>query len=118
MGHNILQWNCRGLRSNRENLELLMNEHTPLAICLQETRLGLAIKPSFKYYSTYYTNTESGHGGVALLVKNTFVHSSIPLSTNLEAVAACITISDKSYTVCSLYIESESEPVYSAEYDT
>ena len=108
MGHCILQWNCRGLRSNRENLELLMNQYSPLAICLQETKLGLAITPTFKYYSTYYNNTESGQGGVALMVKNSFVHSAIPLMTNLQAVAACITICNKAYTVCSIYIPPSS----------
>ena len=108
MGHNIIHWNCRGLRSNRENLELLVNKHKPLAICLQETKLGSAVSPSFKYYSTYYNSTESGHGGVALLVKNSFVHSVIPLTTNLQAVAACITICNKSYTICSIYVPPSS----------
>ena len=40
MAHNyIIQWNCRGLRSNREDIELLISKYSPAAICLQETML-------------------------------------------------------------------------------
>ena len=35
----IFQWNCRGLRSNREDIELLISKYSPAAICLQETLL-------------------------------------------------------------------------------
>ena len=39
MAHNyIIQWNCRGLRSNRD-VELLSSKYSPAAICLQETLL-------------------------------------------------------------------------------
>ena len=40
MAHNyIIQWNCRGLRSNREEIEWLISKYSPAAICLQETLL-------------------------------------------------------------------------------
>ena len=38
--HNIVQWNCRGLRKNAENLKVLINEINAKVICLQETKLG------------------------------------------------------------------------------
>ena len=33
----IIQWNCRGLRANFDEIQLLINNFTPLGICLQET---------------------------------------------------------------------------------
>ena len=35
----IIQWNCRGLRSNIEDIELLISKYSPAAICLQEIML-------------------------------------------------------------------------------
>ena len=35
----IIQWNCRGLKSNFDELSLLINNHKPVAVCLQETFL-------------------------------------------------------------------------------
>ena len=33
----ILQWNCKGLSTHKEELKVLMSEHNPGIICLQET---------------------------------------------------------------------------------
>ena len=35
----ILQWNCCGLLDKRVDLELLISDHSPAVICLQETLL-------------------------------------------------------------------------------
>ena len=51
MAHNyIIQWNCRGLRSNREDIEWLISKYAPAAICLQETML----KPELQYIASVY----------------------------------------------------------------
>ena len=39
MAHKIIQWNCRGLRSNYNDLAIILQEHSPSAMCLQETNL-------------------------------------------------------------------------------
>ena len=76
MAHNyITQWNCRGLRSNREDIELLISEYSPAAICLQETLLTPHQTQTFKHSSAYYKSGIHGHGGVCILVKNKFIHS-------------------------------------------
>ena len=55
MAHNyIIQWNCKGLRSNREDIEWLISKDAPAAICLQETMLKPEHTPTFKHYSAYY----------------------------------------------------------------
>ena len=105
MAHNyIIQWNCRGLRSNREDIELLISKYSPAAICLQETLLKPGQIQSFKHYSAYYKSGIHGHGGVCILVKNNFIHSQIQFQADLQAVAVCITISNEIYTVASVYV--------------
>ena len=40
----ILQWNCRGLINKRDELSDLINEYSPIIICLQETLLSPEIE--------------------------------------------------------------------------
>ena len=42
MGDQILQWNIRGFKQNFNFLTILIQEHLPLAIALQETRFSVA----------------------------------------------------------------------------
>ena len=103
MAHNyIIQWNCRGLRSNREDIELLISKYSPAAICLQE--ILLTPHETFQHYSAYYKSGIHGHGGVCILVKKSFIHSQVQFQADLQAVAVCITINDKTYTVASVYV--------------
>ena len=83
MAHNyIIQWNCRGLRSNREDIELLISKYSA-AICLQETLLGPHQVQTFKHYSAYYKSRANGQDGVCILVKNNFIHSQIQFQADL-----------------------------------
>ena len=59
---------------------------------------------TFKHYSAYYKSGIHGHGGVCILVKNSFIHSQVQFQADLQAVAVCITINDKTYTVASIYV--------------
>ena len=105
MAHNyIIQWNCRRLRSNREDIELLIWKYSPAAICLQETLLTPYQTQTFKHYSAYYKSGIHGHGGVCIVVKDKFIHSQVQFQADLQAVAVCITINDKTYTVASVYV--------------
>ena len=62
--HNyIIRWNCRGLRSNREDMELIVLIYSPPAICLKETLLKRDQTQTFKRYSAYYKNGIHGHTG-------------------------------------------------------
>ena len=102
--HYIIQWNCRGLRSNREDIELLISKYSPAAICLQETLLTPHQTQTFKHYSAYYKSGIHGHGGVCILVKNKFIHSQVQFQADLQAVAVCTTINNKTYAVASVYV--------------
>ena len=105
MAHNyIIQWNCRGLRSNRKDIELLISKYSPAAICLQETLLTPHQTQTFKHYSAYYKSGIHGHGGICILVKNKFIHSQVQFQADLQAIAVRITINNKTYTVASVYV--------------
>ena len=105
MAHNyIIQWNCIGLRSNREDIELLISKYSPAAIFSQETLLTPHQTQTFKHYSAYYKSSIHGHGGVCILVKDKFIHSQVQFQADLQAVAVCITINNKTYTVASVYV--------------
>ena len=41
------------------------------------------------------------HGGVCILVKDKFIHSQVQFQADLQAVAVCITVNNKTYTVAS-----------------
>ena len=43
----------RGLRSNREDIEIIISKYSPAAICLQETLLTPHQARTFKHYSAY-----------------------------------------------------------------
>ena len=70
----------------------------------QETMLTPHQTQTFKHYSAYYKSGIHGHGGVCILVKDKFIHSQAQFQADLQAVAVCITINDKMYTVASVYV--------------
>ncbi len=102
----IIHWNCRGLKANRPQIDLLLARHGPKILCLQETLLSDA--STFKdhqFYHTCGTIDREGrpHGGVAILVNNSVPQSEIHLKTNLQATAVRVTL-HKVISVCSIYL--------------
>ena len=88
MAHKIIQWNCRGLRSHYNDLAILLQEHSPTAVCLQETNLKPNTNISFKNYSLNNcfgpANNERACWGVSILVKDGTPHQQITLNTTLQ----------------------------------
>ena len=102
----ILQWNMQSYRTKFHELKLLLNEHTPLCMCLQETMIRTANIHSPSGYSIIHqpSDPDDGHTrGVAILVNKNVHHEVINLNTNLQALAVRITI-HKTYTICTLYL--------------
>ena len=110
MNSNILQWNCRSVKSNFEELNLLLNEQKPVAACLQETFLKDSDKLKLKYHSCYFKNcseNDKAPGGVAVIVNNSIPHHSIKVETTLQAVAVNVSF-NKTITLCSIYLPPSS----------
>ena len=105
-GYNIIQWNCNGLQTRREDMQLLLDQYSPVALCIQETNVKENNPQSFKRYHPYYKESglESGRGGVGIHVRENIVHVPIPLQTNIQAVAVRITINNHKYSLCSIYV--------------
>ena len=107
MAHKIIQWNCRGLRSNYNDLAILLQEHSSSAVCLQETNLKPNINISFKNYSIINcfgpANNERACWGFSILVKDGTPHQQIMLNTTLQAVAVNINC-HRPMTICSVYL--------------
>ena len=74
MDHNIISWNCRGLKHNFNEVKLILAQHNPQVVCLQETYLKEDDTTSFKNYTGYhsYALQDSGKatGGVSVLIRN------------------------------------------------
>ena len=53
MPKSIIQWNCRGIRANYEELQLLLEKYNPKVICLQETYIKENNQININNYRAY-----------------------------------------------------------------
>lgn len=108
---NIIQWNINGFYKKIDDLNIIIQEHNPIAICLQETNLKYQQESSFKNFSLFKKNrTEQlrASGGVAILVNSSVPSEEITLHTNLEAIAVTITLETK-ITLCNIYLPNQTQ---------
>ena len=86
MTNKILQWNCRSVKANFEELNLLINERKPVAVCLQDTFLKDSYRFTLKYHSCYFRHcsyNDKGSGGVTVIVNNSVPHRSVKIGKSL-----------------------------------
>ena len=105
--HFILQWNCRGLRANYQDLQAIIRWRSPLIIGLQETKLAPAMRCSVKGYSVFRKDVDTqsiAHGGVLIAVHHSLPTRQLPLRSPLQAVAARVHLNHREITVCSVYL--------------
>ena len=95
MPNGIIQWNCRGLRNKIDDIQILIKEHNPIALCIQETLLKQDESLSIKNYTNYNLTPPiincKVSGGVCVLVRNDIPHTEIQLNTSLQARAIQLT---------------------------
>ena len=108
----IVQWNCRGLRANFEELELLIKNYEPVAICLQEIQVSdtYILDNSLHILISKLPHIPTGHrphGGAGILIRKDIPYSVLPLNTALQAVA-CRVSTFQPLTLCSLYLPPSS----------
>lgn len=106
MGQKIIQWNCRGLKANLNELLLLLTQESPTIICLQETFLKQEDNINIKNYQIFSHIHDTGHrasGGVSVLIRNDIPHSKLNIQTNIQAVAIKATL-HITVNICSIYI--------------
>ena len=104
--HKIIQWNCRDLKSNYNEILLLLSLLNPSIFCLQETFIktndNIDIK-GFKSYNYIHSEGQRPSGGSSIFVKSCLPQREIKIKTQLQAVAVSVTL-DKETTICSVYI--------------
>ena len=103
----IIQWNCRGLRSNYEELKSLVCDNNHSVVCLHETFLKDQNHITFKGYDIY-NKTLLSHdnkpiGGVSLIIKRGIPHQTLNITTSLQVVACTLSL-HKIFTIASIYI--------------
>ena len=117
----VVQWNCRGLKPNYEEIKCLLINHNPYVMCFQETFLSDSDNISFRGYDMFNkisTSLIDGRptGGSSLLIKKGIPHEILKLNTNLQVVAAKVTL-HCTFTICSIYIPPRFE-LSQAQLDT
>ena len=104
--HKIIQWNCRGLKPNYNEVSLLISEYNPSVFCFQETFLkpddNISLR-GFNVYNYVHTDCLRPSGGASIFVKSSFPQREIDLQTELQATAVSVTL-DREITICSVYI--------------
>ena len=104
---NIIQWNCRGLFKNLDDVCELLHSNQPSVMCLQETHLNSKHTNFLNSYLVFRKDRDGctySSGGVAIVARKSLACHTIQLNTVLEAVAIRVIIFNRLITVCSLYI--------------
>ena len=113
---NIIQWNCRGVKTNFNELLILISLLNPAIICLQETFLQNNSNLKTTNYEQYNYIHDAGsraNGGTSIFIRNNIPQSKLNIQTNLQAVAAQVTL-HKTVTICSIYLPPH-EPINNSE---
>jgi len=107
MAQKILQWNMRSYKTSFTDLKIILNNHAPICMCLQETLQSN--QPNLRSPSHYAivhskpVRQDMHERGAAILIHNRVNYDIINLQTTLQAAAISIYL-DRRYTVCSLYL--------------
>ena len=86
MANKLIQWNCRGLKANFNELLLLLTGLCPV-ICLQETFLKPSDNLDIRGYTLYNHIHQAGDkasGGSSVILHNSIPQSQIQLNRNAE----------------------------------
>ena len=104
----IIQWNCRGIKNKRLELQMLADQCKTQVMCLQETKLPPNEEYVFAGFQVFIKSKDVGiqgnaHGGVAILARKEVAPIRVRLNTNFQAIAVSVKL-HKRVTVCSIYI--------------
>ena len=105
MTSSIIQWNCRGLAVNHEQLDIIISDYCPKIICLQETYLSTDnfYISNFSSYHHISSNNLRASGGSSIFVHSDVPHGPININSNLQVTTCSVTLSSV-ITICNLYI--------------
>jgi exonuclease III len=111
MSINIIQWNINGYIKKLNDIKIIIQNHNPTIICLQETNLNGNFNPHINNFNTYTTNRTDyvrHSGGVAILAHSEYPSSRVSVQSTLEMVTIYFQLETK-ITLCSIYIPNQNQ---------
>jgi len=107
MSIKILQWNINGIFNNYNELALLIKDHSPDVLCLQETHLPqnfnfICPKAYVGYFYNFQHNTQAKQG-IGVLIKKHIPHEYKTVSSNLLCSFLELKVQNP-ITILNLYI--------------
>ena len=108
----IIQWNCRGLSANLEELDLLISSLNPTIICLQETFLNNKVNFNLPGYTSNHfikSNTgrkslRGGGGGTSNIYKRWLPPTATSLLQSDLQLTCCMVTLHRAISICNIYI--------------
>lgn len=107
----IVQFNPNGFYSKIDEIKLLINKFSPIALCIQETNFNNNKSINLNNYSSYIKNRNHAlraSGGVAIFTNNSFPSKEIPIISHLEVIAVNI-IAKYNLTICNIYLPNSQD---------
>lgn len=89
----ILQWNCRSVRAQRDELLMLISDHNPHIIVLCETWLKEIQSFFIRNYKIVRKDRQDGYGGVLIACRNDVLANTLTINTPYECVGCAIELS-------------------------
>lgn len=90
-------------------MKIIIQNHDPTIICLQETNLYDNFSHNINNFNTYTTNRTDcirASGRVAILARSEYPSSRVPVQSTLEVVAISIQLETK-ITLCNIYTPNQ-----------
>jgi ribonuclease HI len=124
----VLQWNCQGIKTKLNEFNAIINSfNNPLCLCLQETNHhypGYKRLIKVRGYSAFFcrednypvgninnpANRDGPGWGSAIFVRNDLAAVNIThsLRTNLQVTAVKVSLANRNWTICSIYVPGDS----------
>jgi len=90
---NIIQWNLNGFFKKQEELKLIIQNHDPQIICLQETNFKdnyTAHLKNCEGFSENRTTSDRASGKVTIYIKSNIPSKEIKICSYLETIATSV----------------------------
>ena len=103
----IIQWNCRGLRANYNEILILMSLFSPSVICLQETFLKQSDNISFRDFNMFNYICPDGQrasGGLNSRTPVKKVWDMIRKVSGKNKKSECVHIKSSNGNMCYVFI--------------
>lgn len=105
MPYPIIQWNCQGARTRKQELLDLIQNEKPVVLAIQETKLQESTTFNLPGYTCYRKEghfNRTPHGGVAIFVHQDIAHNLITVNTTLQSISVQVNLG-RTVTISSIY---------------